>query len=499
MLAAIAVLGTAVAAGATERLALSSTGGAGPSLRIQASGPLPAGSPTFRVAIRTMRARLAADPAVQAVRERRRGPRAVMLLVAFEVGGQRRDAAIARIRQYLDPGPLTITFGGSEAVVAAARDDALGDLVLLGLCLPFVALIAAATLGIRPAGAALLASAAASALAALVCELVGGAIDVSWLGLVGATAGGSLITLHLCALLRAGAGAGVAAAVALAAVATFGACGALGVGYLGSIGLGGALGSLLAVPAALVAAGASETLGKRTWPDVASAPWRTLAGLVGWSAPLAALFALLALGLLLIIAAPAQRVAVAAIGTLRAPQVEAAGLGAAAGIASGITSVAAGWVGRRAGMAIAATLTAALPALGVAGLLVASFQDANLENLLDYSSNGALQLGSLTAAVTLVAALSAAQAVALAAASRAAQGVEPAHRAAWALRLCGPGAALACLSALAAGLALCAASPPFVKEFGLGVAAGAALQLFVVQGILAPALVRLTAGRQHGQ
>ena len=498
MLAAIAVLGTAVAAGATERLALSSAGGAGPSLRIQASGPLPARSPAFRIAIRTMRARLAADPTVQAVRERRRGPRAVTLLVAFEVDGQRRDAAIARIRHNLDPGPLSLEFGGSEAVVAAARDNALGDLVLLALCLPLIALIAAATLGVRPAGAALLAAAAASALAALGCELVGGAVDVSWLALVGATAGGSLIALQLCALLRAGAGVGVAAAVALAAAATFGACGALGVGYLGSIGLGGALGSLLAVPAALAAAGASENLDERGGPGAASAPWRELAGLVGWSAPLAALFALLALGLSLIVAAPAQRVAVAAIGTVRAPGVEAAGLAAAAGIASGITSVAAGWVGRRAGLAIAATLAAALPALGVAGLLVASFQDANFENLLDYTSNRALQLGSLTAAVTIVAALSGAQAVALAAASRGAQGVEPAYRAAWALQLCGPGAALSCISALAAGLALCAASPAFVKEFGLGVAAGAALQLFVVQGVLAPALVRLTAVRQRG-
>lgn len=499
MLGAIAVLGTALAAGATERLALSSSGGAGPALRIQVSGPLPTRSPTFRVAIRTMRAQLAADPAVRAVRQRRRGSRAATLLVAFEVGGQRRDAAIARIRRNLDPGPLSLEFTGPEAVVAAARDDALGDLVLLALCLPFVALIAAGTLGIRPAGAALLAAAAASALASLICELVGGAIDVSWLALVGATAGGTLVALQLCALLRAGAGAGIVAVVALAAAATFGASAALGVGYLSSVGLGGGLGSLLAVPAALAAVAATEGLDAPRGPGAASTPWRALAGLVGWSAPAAALFALLAIGLLLIVAAPAQRVAVAAIGAVTAPGVEAAGLAAAVGIASGITSVAAGWAGRRVGLAIAVTLAAALPALGVVGLLVASFQDANLEELLDYTSNGAIQLGSLTAAVSVVAALSASQAVALASASHAAQGVEARHRAPEALGLCGPGAALACLTAAAAGLALCAASPAFLKEFGLGLAAGAALQLLIVQGLLAPAVVRLMAGRRRGQ
>jgi hypothetical protein len=499
VLAALAVLATAIAAGATERLALSGDGGAQQGLRIRVSGPPPASSPTFRVAVRTMRAQLSADPAVQSVRERRLGRLGSLLLIGFGVGGQRRDEAIVRFRHNLDPGPLRLRFGGSEALVATARDDALDSLYLLALCLPFVALIAAATLGVRPAGAALLAAAAASALASLICELLGGVFDVSWLALIGAVAGGTLLSLHGCALLRAGVGPAAFAAAGLAAAATFGALAALGVGYLGSLGLGGALGSLLAVPAALVATGASEDSHPEEGRAAASLPWRAVAGLVGWSRPIAAVFALLAIGLLLIVAAPVQRLAVAAIGAAAAPGIETAGIAVAVAIAAGLTSLAAGWTGGRAGLAIAVTLACGLPALAVAGLLVASFQDANLEDLLDYTSIGALQLGSLTAAVAVVAALGASQAAALSAAARAAGAAEPSVRATQALGLCGPGAALACLTAAAAGLALCAASPAFVKQFGLGVAAGAVLELLIVQAILAPALIRLAAGQGSGQ
>jgi hypothetical protein len=498
IIAAVAALGIALAAGATERLALSGSHDSRGALRIKVSGPLPPRAPAYRVAVRTMRTQLSVNPAVRAVRERQRGGR-VTLVVEFGAEGQKRDAAIARIRRNLDPGPLSLRFGGTEALVAVARDDALDDLYLLALCLPVVALIAAGTVGVRPAAVALLAAAAASALASLLCELLGGAFDVSWLALVGAVAGGTLLSLQGCALLRAGAGPATVSAAALAAAATFGSVAALGVGYLGSIGLGGALGSLLAVPAALAATGAGDGLGPQGVRTAASRPWRAVAGLVGWSWPTAAVFALLASALLLIVAAPAQRLAVAALGAAAAPGIEAPGIAAAVAIASVLTAIAAGWAGARVWLAITATLACALPGLAVVGLLVATFQDANLEDLLGYSSNGALQLGSLAAAVAVVAALGASQAVALAASGRAVKAEEPSLGAARALGLCGPGAGLACLTAVAAGLALCAASPAFVKQFGLGVAAGAVLELLIVQAVLAPALVRLAAGRPAGQ
>ncbi|MGH2981814.1 MAG: hypothetical protein ACRDKV_07225, partial [Solirubrobacterales bacterium] len=237
VLAAVAVLGSGLAAGWSDRLALSTTDSRTAPLRVEVRGGQPVGSPAFRVAVRTMRAQLTSNPAVAGVRERRRGaPAGSVLLVRFEVAGGRRDAAIARIERNLDPGPLTIGFKGPVAEVRAAKDAALDDLVLLLAALPVVALVAAATLGVRPAGAALLAAGAASVLACLVCELLAEAIDVSWLALVGAVAGGSLLCLQLCAIARSGATAGAVWTAALAGATTFGATALLGVGYLASLG-----------------------------------------------------------------------------------------------------------------------------------------------------------------------------------------------------------------------------------------------------------------------
>jgi hypothetical protein len=93
--------------------------------------------------------------------------------------------------------------------------------------------------------------------------------------------------------------------------------------------------------------------------------------------------------------------------------------------------------------------------------------------------------------VILVAGLCAAQVVALAAASRGVSGGRAGVRDA--LGRCGPGAALACLAGVAAGTAASLGSPAFAKQFGLAAAAGCLLELLVVQALLAPALLRLTA------
>jgi hypothetical protein len=55
--------------------------------------------------------------------------------------------------------------------------------------------------------------------------------------------------------------------------------------------------------------------------------------------------------------------------------------------------------------------------------------------------------------------------------------------------------ALSCLTGIAAGIALAFGSPLFMKELGLGVAAGLALQLVVCGLLLSPALLRLTPDR----
>jgi hypothetical protein len=501
VLAAVAVLGTALAAGSTDRLALSTTESKGPALEVQVRGALPARSATFRVAVRTMRAQLFADPAVAAVREqgRKRSTNSILLLVRFDVKGQRRDAAIGRIQRNLDPGPLTLVFKGPAVEVRIAKDEIVDDLFLLLLALPFVALIAAGALGVRPAGAALLAAGATSALAAIACELLGGLIDVSWLALVGSAAGGTLLSLQLCAMARSGAGPAALWGSGLAAAATFGAAAILGVGYLASLGLGGVLGSLLAVPAAQGAMGAVGALDPPEG-DGASRPWRGIGWLVGWSRAMGALIAMLALVVLAIVAVPAQRLATATIGTVLAPTISRPELGGAIAAAV-VISVALGWtIGRRAGLAILAAVAAAIPAAGAVGLLVVTFQEGRLEGQLDYTSSGALQLGSIGAAASVVAALCAAQAVALAWAARQVDdGVSGVDRVREAMARCGPPAAAACLAGVTAGVALGFGSRSFIKEFGLGIAVGLVLELLIVEALIAPALLRLMASRPSRQ
>jgi len=126
VLAAVAVLGTALAAGWSDRLALSTTESKVTTLHVQVRGAIPARSPTFQVAVRTMQAQLIADPAVVAVGERlpKGSTNLILLLVSFDVGGQRRDAAIERIQRNLDPGPLTLAFKGPVVAVRIAKDDA---------------------------------------------------------------------------------------------------------------------------------------------------------------------------------------------------------------------------------------------------------------------------------------------------------------------------------------------------------------------------------------
>jgi hypothetical protein len=489
VLAAVALLGSALAAGWTDRLTLSSANDRGPGLEIHVRGALPAGSPTYRIAVQVMRSQLGADPNVGGVRVRHRGATTV-LLVDFKVGGRQRDAAISHIEHGLDPGPLTLSFSGSTAAVRQAKDDALDSLWPLLAALAVAALLASGTLGARPAGAALLAAAASSALAALICELVGGRVDVSWLALVGAACGGTLLSFQLCAMAAGGSTAPGLWGAGMAAAATFAATAALGVGYLTSLGLGGALGSLLAVPASITAMGAMGGDDGLRVTGAAQAPWRGIGGVVGWSLAFAIAIALLALLLLAIVVVPVGRLATEAIGSA-APLIDTGQLAAAAAAAAIATLAIAAIVGRRPGLATGAALVAAIPGVAAAGLLVHSFQEARLESLLDYTSSGSLQLGSVTAAVVVVAALCAAQAVALAAAARTREpGVEGV---AATVGRCGAAAALACLSGVAAGAALGVGSPTFMKEFGLGVAAGLLLELLVVQMLIAPALLRVAS------
>jgi len=285
----------------------------------------------------------------------------------------------------------------------------------------------------------------------------------------------------------------------LAAAATFGAAAILGVAYLASLALGGALASLIAVPAAQGAMGAVGAL-EPPEGDGASRPWRGIGGLVGWSRAMGALIAMLAFVVLAIVTVPAQRLTTAAIGAVLAPTIGRPELGGAIAAAV-MTAVALGWaIGRRTGLAILAAVAAAIPAVGAVGLLVVTFQEGRLEGFLNYTSSGALQLGSIGAAASVVVALCAAQAVALAwAAQQVDDGVSGVDRVREAMARCGPPAAAACLAGVTAGIALGFGSRSFIKEFGLEMAVGLVLELLIVQALIAPALLRLTAGRASRQ
>lgn len=499
-LAAVAFICAVLAGNGIERLALDGSDDSRPALTIHLHGAQPARSPAYRVVVRTMRAQLSADPAVTAVRKRpvAGDPRATNLAVRLGVAGSERDSAVSRIERNLDPGPLKVTFSGQTAVLREARDATIDDLDLLLLAAPFALLILAAALGARTGGATILAAAAASAVACLTCELLGGPFDISLLALIGAGAGGTLVALQLCALARAGAPTAALAAAGLAAGAVFGCLGLLGVGFVGSAGLGGALGSLLAVPASLVAIGAVEgwdpPLDERPpGADRGAGPWRRLQALVGWSRPVAIAVAALTTVALLVFALPATRLQPLALGSPGAPAIGAGSLAAAVASALAATALLAWSISRRPLLAVAASSAAALPGLAVAGVLVLSFQDGRFEALLDYQTGDALHLGSVATALAAVSALAAAQAVSLGWAA-----LPPPARpgGGQAMETFGPAAAIACAIGIAAGAALVASELLYMKQFGLALAAGLLLELLLVQGLLAPALVRLLG--RHG-
>jgi RND superfamily putative drug exporter len=179
------------------------------------------------------------------------------------------------------------------------------------------------------------------------------------------------------------------------------------------------------------------------------------------------------------------------------PSIDAVRLGLA--IAVAVAAVAAvGWFAcRRLVLAGPAALASGLPAAAAAGLLVLVFQDGRFQGLLDYSPSGGIFLAALAAAVALVGSACAARWVVLLASVR-----RVPRLASQTLRgpVDGPAAALgALLTTLvgaAAGIALVFSSLLYVKELGLGVALGLALDFVLVRLLLAPALLRLVGPRK---
>jgi hypothetical protein len=496
VLAAVAVLGIALAAAHSERLSLSGSGQSGSVLVVEVREVGPAQAGASGVVLRAMRARLSADPAVAAVHQRAGGgPGKVVLVARLGAEGVDRQRALERIESDLDPGPLQVSVSGPLGELRRARDETTGDLALLLLALPLAALVLVGVLGLRPAGAAALAAGAAVATASLACELAGEPLDLSLLALAGTATGGTLVSLQLCAIAAAGASTRTAVLAGCAAGAAFGSLALLGVGYLAAIGVGGALAALLAIPASVAAVSAVAALdaGEPLRPRGGSV-WGRIAALVSWKGAVALAIALLAAATLLVQAPAAARLEPGAL-VGPAEAIEAPRLGAAAACALVATAVL-GWVvSRRPLLSICAAVAGALPALAVAGLLVLVFQDERLTSVLDYGG-GPVFLGAAVAALATTAGVCASQAVSLAAAARAAGGRGSSRPGGdEAMARCGPAATVTCLCGAAAGAALAVSSQPFVKQFGAALAAAMLLQLLLVQGLIAPATLRLLTGR----
>jgi hypothetical protein len=496
-LAGIAVLaiGCGILVGAGEdRLSLGGSGTTVTPLKIRVSGPLPVRSGPYRVALTVMRSSLRATPGVIAVS---RGPvsdngRATTLVVTLSDDPGQSEEAVEEIESKLDPGVLRISFAGGADELREARSQSIDDLRLLLLAVPLVALLAVATLGARGALATLFAAAAAVLGAGALCVGISLLVDLSVLALVGAAAAGIPCSVLLCALARRGAEPLTLFAAALASAVAFGSLAALGVGYLAALGVGGVIASLLAAPVAVAAISAATSLWDLAAADLSPLPraFDRLVAPLGRSRLVAAAIAVLSIATLAVLALPATRLDAAALGATAPPSI---------GLERGLIAAAAGLVAltaigtassRRPLASLAIALSAASAAAAAGGLTVVVFQDGHLQEALDFHPS-AISVGALAAALVTVAAASAAEGVATLTTIDDRRGdgaAAPPPSLDGYGKLAAAGAISSAITVLFAA-SLLASSLDFVKTMGFAVAAGLMLDLLLVRGLLAPALL----------
>lgn len=110
---AVLVAAVVLAAGAPERLGIGSTqleGSSGPDVLVVTEGRLPANSRVYRVALKVISAGIAADPAVEEVRQASSpgSARAAALEVELAPADEgERQAAVTRITENMDPARST--------------------------------------------------------------------------------------------------------------------------------------------------------------------------------------------------------------------------------------------------------------------------------------------------------------------------------------------------------------------------------------------------------
>lgn len=476
-----------------DRLELAGTGPGADRLTVEVRGTDPVSAPGYEVALQTMRFQLRADPGVAAVRQGRTSPdgRSTSLVVTLSGDGNDRVEALDRIEQDLDPGPLRTAISGQTPLLEETRKDVTRDLRLLLLAVPLAALTLGAALGIGGALSVALAAFAASAFGAAVAVGAGLLTEVSQLAVAGAAVAGIAGTLHLCALTASGLGGRTVLLAATAAAAVFAALAVVGVDYLGSIAVGASAAFLAAGPAAFLA----TTAARAAWPPrdpggTAERLWRRGAALVGRRRLISIASATLAVAVLLLLASPGLDIQTVAFGTPAPPDVAPATLLGAIALAMGLGCAVLLAAGRSPSLAAIGVAAAALPALACAGILVFLFGEGHLEGPLGFTSREGVSVSGLATAVATVAALGALRGAALLGAARSPRpGVIDPYLAAQALT--GPPLALGALLTASGAATLAGSDLLFLKEFGLGVAAGTLLDLVLCRALLVPALLRM--------
>jgi hypothetical protein len=494
-----AALGAAALAIGGDRLTLAGEGKGRARLEIQVRGTQAVDSPSYQVVLETMLSQLETDPGVASARRGGVSPdgRATSLEVDLRGDSSERDDTVDRLQASLDPGPLELTFAGQAGDLHEAREGAIRDLRLLLLAFPAVLLLAA-FLSPPVFLRAVLAAAAAIGLAAAIVVLIAPLLDSPAMALTGIAPIGLLLPLELFLLLRAGAPRRAVSGASLVATVASVSLVALRVGYLTSIGIGAALASLSAAPAAIVASSSLAPGRSPAGRGGGGGVLRGLAAAIRWSRPAAAGIALMAVLVLLIVAVPATRLQADSLTARSAPPVSSLELGVAAAVAFGGAALIIAALSRAPGLALALSLGALLPAAAAAGLLVVLFQDGRLERLLDYSSSGGVSLGALGAACAALIAIGLARGVALLVPLREWRCSGRGDPALDAISVAGAAAALTSAVSAALALALLGSGLPFVKQFGTAMALGLAADLIAVRALLAPAVLRF-GGRARGR
>jgi hypothetical protein len=194
----------ALAASAPDELAADPGGVAGgQDLVVAARGPSSTPAPVERVAIATILSGLRAEPAVASAQVRGARRRVAILDVRLAASDRAaRERATERIAAGIDPGPLTLAFGGTPRVALDGRHSLAGQLWRLeALALPVAVLIAVWLIGPGAALGAAIAAAGAIAAALVALRVAAGVAGASLVGVAPAALVGLALAIELAGLL----------------------------------------------------------------------------------------------------------------------------------------------------------------------------------------------------------------------------------------------------------------------------------------------------------